>query len=287
METNKSVAVVHLVWIPYGSGHLKTFLASYKNHPASFDHDLIILFNGVSSETELNEYHKILNSYQVKYSFFWLDQGQDIEAYTWIANKLDYRYILFLNTFTEFLADNWLATLMNAIKMENVAIVGATGSWQSHYSSVFKDHSFKWEPAKSFRENFRKYKLFIKTVFYWSFIFPAFPNPHIRTSSFLVERNLFLGFTGKKIKSKFDAYIFESGKKGISYILKKKGMKLLIVGKRGEVYPDKLWNNSNTFWAGEQQNLLIADNQTRLYDKASPKEKRRLNLAAWGQVQSP
>jgi hypothetical protein len=284
MEINNIVAVVHLVWIPYGSSHLKTFLVSYKKYNASFDHDLIIVFNGVSHENELKEYHEILKTHEINYTFFSLSQGQDIAAYSWVANKIKYRYILFLNTFTEFLADNWLLYLMNAIQREKVGIVGATGSWQSHYSLVFQNNHLKWDFTKSFKVNFRKYKLFTKAILYWSFLFPSFPNPHIRTGSFLVERNLFLNFYGENVRSKFDAYIFESGRKGISYILQKKGFELIVVTKTGSFFQSKQWNISNTFWAGRQENLLIADNQTRLYQNSDEKQKRRLNLSAWGKV---
>ena len=39
--------------------------------------------------------------------------------------------LAFLNTFSEILADNWLAHLDAALDRADVGVVGATGSWQS------------------------------------------------------------------------------------------------------------------------------------------------------------
>ena len=47
--------------------------------------------------------------------------------------------------------------------------------------------------------------------------------------------------------------------------LLKKGLEPLIVGRDGRAYCKEEWYESRTYHSGDQSNLLISDNQTRLY----------------------
>lgn len=46
---------------------------------------------------------------------------------------------------------------------------------------------------------------------------------------------------------------------------------MIVVGKDGEGYDKKEWRKSRTFRQSEQENLLVADNQTRDYQERSPR----------------
>jgi hypothetical protein len=48
MATRAGTAVVHLVWGPLGLAPFETFLTSYERHDAGFEHDLVLLYNGVA-----------------------------------------------------------------------------------------------------------------------------------------------------------------------------------------------------------------------------------------------
>jgi len=61
-----------------------------------------------------------------------------------------------------------------------------------------------------------------------------------------------------------------------------RGLNVLVVGKDGVGYEKEDWTRSNTFRIGEQKNLLVADNQTRLFKTADAETKRRLAACAWG-----
>ncbi len=86
------------------------------------------------------------------------------------------------------------------------------------------------------------------------------------------------------IKSKRDAYKFESGKLSLTLQIIKMGKKPLIVGKDGIGYEKELWNKSRTLWSFEQENLLVADNQTMDYQNGTKEKRRTLSLVAWGKV---
>ena len=96
--------------------------------------------------------------------------------------------------------------------------------------------------------------------------FPYFPNPHLRSNCFLINRKLLLGLGFRLEPTKIDCNRFESGVASLSGVLQRKGKKLMLVGADGHGYDVPDWPNSGTFRLGEQQNLLFGDNQTRSYE---------------------
>jgi hypothetical protein len=65
------------------------------------------------------------------------------------------------------------------------------------------------------------------------------------------------------------------------------GLRPLVVGKDGRCYEKEEWHTSNTFWQGDQQNLLVADNQTNDYQNGSAERRLFLSRYAWGENAAP
>lgn len=282
-DTSISIAIIHLIWVPYGTGLFEQFVASYCKYKAGYKHQLILLFNGVQQHDELAPYIDIANKNNLSYrTIVCSGFNQDITAYYWAAEQIDNSYILFLNSYCELQADNWLACFSRHVNNSKVGIIGATGSWQSYSSTVFQTNPLRWEKDKTRTENFGKYKLFIKALLYWKFLFPAFPNPHIRTNGFMIKRTLLLSCKKGKLKTKFQAYLFESGKNSLSRQIIAKGLNIFIIDKSGNLYEIENWNKSSIFWSSNQENLLITDNQTKLYSNGDTSLKRKLARLAWG-----
>ncbi len=280
---NNKPAVVYLSWVPYGIDCLKSFIISYKQYCAGVEHDLVLLFNGIDKSGNylpfLN-YAENITGKKIKYLL--LDKGQDIDAYYFAAQHIPNQQILFLNSFSRVLADNWLSFYVTGMDNNEKAIIGATSSCHSHYSNVFSTYKRNWEHDKSFGFNFRKYKLFLKAFFYWRFIFKPYPNPHLRTSAFMTKKEDFMNAYPGPLINKFNAYKFESGRKSLTNQLIKRGFKILVVGKDGKTYEPGEWKESKTFWISEQENLLISDNQTDLFASSSSIAKKELSMKAWG-----
>jgi hypothetical protein len=114
--------------------------------------------------------------------------------------------------------------------------------------------------------------------------FPAFPNPHLRTNGFLISRSAMLRLTGGNVWTKTAAFRFESGVHSMTNQLLKMGKRVLIVGRDGEAYEQQRWPQSRTFRIGDQENLLIADNQTDAYDASDASARKRLSAYAWGEI---
>jgi hypothetical protein len=250
-------------------------LSSYQKHPAGIDHDLILIFKGFESNELTPDAAGFLSeiSYQ---SIFVPDIGLDIGPYLDVSRHLNHSWLCFMNSFSEILVDGWLEMLFHQANQPGVGMVGATGTWESLLSDF----------ENACRQNVSRlpHKRLLRMVNSLKLqrIFPAFPNPHLRSNSFLIDRCLFLRSWEKPIKSKLDAHSFESGNEGLSAVLRSQGLQLLVVGKDGVGYTQEKWHFSRTFRSGNQENLIVADNQTRNYKEATQIEKNNLIMKAWG-----
>lgn len=249
-SANQTIAVAYLA---RGADHdwltsFERFLHSYRRYPSGVKHSLYVLFKGFANNADL-ESAKVLFSSVPHKQVNLGDENFDIGAYIEWANMIDEDLICVLNTASEILAQNWLHKLAVNLALPNVGLVGATGSYEG-----------------------------------LSEINVAFPNIHIRSSAFMINRRLFCSITeGQKIANKIDAYNFESGPQGLTKQVLAKGKEILLVGRNGRGYTPKFWASSDTFRQGRQKNLLVADNQTRNFEAFPWNEKREFVIRTWGQ----
>lgn len=214
------------------------------------EHSLYILLKGFSSAAELEEARRLFGI--VAHTPLLLDDDSlDIGAYIDWARRIPEDIICPLNTASELLAEKWLHKLFVNLMLPNVGLVGATCSYES-----LND----WNPA-----------------------FPAFPNPHIRSNSFMMRRRLFCDITAAlTIHDKLDAFGFESGQQNLTRRVRAMGQEVLVVGRNGRGYSTRYWPRSDTFRLGIQDNLLVGDNQTRNYMALRWPEKHEFVLRSWG-----
>lgn len=287
INERRDTSVIHLVWLPSGIEYFKLFIDTYLDHDPAYPHQLVIAFNGLAFDYGSNpeEYIEYLIINKIaSYKCLYFQNGQDIEIYQKISTEINSEIVLFLNSYSQINTANWLRNYVDNMN-ERVGVISATASHQSYHSSVFQKNTWKWEWEKGFRFNFRKYKLFIKAFFYWRTLFKSFPNPHVRTNAFMVRRNEFIAMNPEKITSKFKAYLFESGRNSLTNYYLNKGLKVLVLDKYGKTYEPHEWIRSSTFWIDNQENLLISDNQTRLYENGSEREKKLMKKLAWGIIE--
>jgi pyruvate/2-oxoacid:ferredoxin oxidoreductase beta subunit len=112
--------------------------------------------------------------------------------------------------------------------------------------------------------------------------FGPFPNHHLRTNAFLVPSEIARRIQVAALRTKFDAYAFESGTRGLTPQILQMGKRVLVVGRDGKAYDMEQWHLSNTFWRRNQENLLVADNQTRKYESSDTASRAVYSLLAWG-----
>ncbi len=228
----------------------KRFINSYCSHASGIEHTLCILFKGFADARSLALAQSLFAPLQHS-TFFFEDNSFDIGAYIEWAHLIDADIVCPLNSASEILSDHWLAKLAVNLALPNVGLVGASASYES-----LND---------------------------WNDTFPMFPNVHLRSNAFMIDRRLLCELTtGLKIREKVDAFNFESGTHSLSRRVMALGKEILLVGSNGRGYAPAFWPASDTFRLGFQSNLLIGDNQTRNFSGLSWEEKREFVLRTWG-----
>ncbi len=265
-----------------GLAPMREFVSSYRRYYAGVDHELIVLFKGFKSARKRQQTQALFTGL----SFVPLEiaeGGFDIGSYAYAATKVRTDFLFFLNTFSTVLADNWLEKIYCQAQKNEIGLVGATASYQSLYSPL----RARWNRArqKSFLARLIKKPLLLTQ---WNRAtalrrFPPFPNPHVRTNGFMVKRSLFLALSKPRFKDKMDALLFESGPHSLTrqVLLTKK--QVCIVDKEGACFTAGEWKESCPFWNKAQKNLLIADNQTRRFDRLPLEKRLALQIKAWGE----
>jgi hypothetical protein len=270
------VAVVYLARTGSGLESLRRFLRSYERYPCGLEHDLVVVLKGFSRDSELAEWRAELSRFphqELRMSDF----GFDIRAYSLAARQLSHRCLCFLNSFSEPLAAGWLRTLHRWVLEPGVGVVGCTGAWTSIFSIVEQEFA-----AAATQPIFRRLLLRIKVPINRR-AFPPFPNPHLRSNAFIISRELMNRVWPTFVLSKRTAYHWESGWKGFTRRVQALNLRVLVAGKDGLGYGVEEWPGSGIFVQGQQENLLVADNQTRGYEAADAATRRQLSVFAWGE----
>tara|TARA_B100000242_G_scaffold260611_1_gene206020 strand:- start:825 stop:1349 length:525 start_codon:yes stop_codon:yes gene_type:complete len=166
---------------------------------------------------------------------------------------------------------NWLKKLTE--NYSSKTFIGVAGSYSSYATnSLLRNH----------QDNYLSY---IYKIIRNNILFCRFPNPHIRSSCFMLFSSDFIEFIkSSKIifNTKFDTWLAESGKNGMSNYFKKKGFKLLVINSEGKSFSEKDWKISKTFCIENQDYLLISDKHSRAYQESDKNQKRQIIKRVWG-----
>ncbi len=266
------IGVVHLVWAPLGPEPLRNFLRSYHAHPAGAGHELTIVLNGAGPEGPADGAARETLLAELEGSGHTLIDLErpalDLAAYGQAARRLTHDRLCFLNSYSVILADDWLGLLAGAFEERDVGLVGASGSWESQAEWI-RGGARHWPQQLAGLPRARR-------------DYPRFPNPHIRTSAFMLDRRVLVEMGLEQAADKRATYLLESGRQSITRRVQERGLRAAVVGRDGRIYDVEEWPASRTFRGGDQENLLVADNQTEDYRTASPHRRRRFSRDSWG-----
>lgn len=298
------VGVVYLYRHAEGENPVRNFLDSYRHYQAGIEHDLYVIFKGFPDQTSLASARALFEDLPIN-PIMLDDTGYDIGAYIAAANTVSNRRLIFLNTFSQILAANWLSIFDHALSLSDAGIVGATGSWETYASDIEGAilevlNNIKYLPANirnrvtrggntagrdtTWQRPKRPLKLYLfSPLYYLYYLYECgrFPNPHVRTNAFMIERDRFLSLRVSSFASKNDVYRFESGRRSMTRQIRTQGLRPLVVDRMGNAYDVTEWKMSLTFRVGAQVNLLVADNRTRDFEFATGEFRRILENQAW------
>jgi hypothetical protein len=299
------IAVAYLARSLNGIEVFESFLDAYRSFDSGVEHELIIIFKGFDEDRRgVREYQERLSGLPYR-AFFFPDVGFDIGAYLAVARSFPHEFFCFLNSYSAPLDSGWLKKLHSHAPRRGVGVVGATGSYESHYTACETNYTAcrrtNYGPVMYARcmaghllrgrerPSAARYLAWQRELraMRWELSalrrhYPPFPNPHVRTNAFLMPREVLLGLEVGPIADKWAAMRFESGRAGLTRQVLAMGLRPLVVGRDGLAYEKERWPESRTYRAGAQENLLVSDNRTRQYAEADPETRRSLAAHAWG-----
>jgi hypothetical protein len=306
-----SLALVHLVWGPLGAEPLRRFLDSYRTLDPGAAHDLVFLLNGVDpSSGPGGEALRALEESGVDHHRVVLDRPVlDLAAYMQAAERLEHQQLCFVNSYSVALCDGWLARLHRALSSPGIGVAGATASWASNLSMCLYQMGFRTPYSEAFASRAETWDQFAALLAeqdpdwkprgvwltrFWHVLnlryalrFPAFPAYHLRTNAFAIDRELLRSLSVRPIRVKTDTYHVESGRGSLTAQIENSGLKAVVCGRDDRVYAKEEWAASRTLWQGRQENLLVADNQTRSYERGDLRRREVLSRFAWGPQADP
>ena len=247
---------------------IKEFVKHYKKHPSGSKHTLLICYKLLDIKNIIS-LRKILG--KIKYKEF-IDpvmiNDYDFGSYSRIAKLYPVSKIFFLNSHSYPIKNYWLKILLTHYKSKT--FIGTSASNESLLTSLkFK----KIHKIISFLIKFFKFKKRFK----------PFPNPHIRTSSFLIKGADFISFIkNKKIICKEDAWFMESGLGGLTNYFKKKNYNVFVINSDGLKFTESNWKLSETYNYLNQSKSLISDKHTKKYLKLSNQKQLFASYNSWG-----
>ena len=266
----KSIPVVCYLFTCFDNiDSLRNFKKYYLKYKAGLDHELVICFKLLDSIQIQNVINELTD---IKFYNFKDSSNKndfDFGSYKRVSEKFLNRDIFFLNSHSYPICDNWLDKLMKF--KDDTTLIGASASNESLVDSMVLKKKYK---IISYLINKLRLKIF----------FNKFPNPHVRTSSFLISSNIFLDYISKKkINNKFDAWKLESGKNSLTNYFKNKNYKILIINSDGSKFEENNWKLSETYNYFKQSKSIISDKHTRKYDALDIKEKLISRIKVWGE----
>ena len=265
---NKKILVCYLFTSFDNKQSFINFLKHYKINTAGANHTLLICFKLLDKQKILFFRNLLKDIRYIEFIDPILFNDFDFGSYKRVSERYRSHTIFFLNSHSYPLKKNWLKKLLYHYKEKT--LIGTSASNESLLTSLkFK----KIHKIISFLIKFIRFKKKFKT----------FPNPHIRTSSFLIKGADFISFIkNKKITSKEDAWFIESGLGGLTNYFKRKNYNIFVINSDGLKFTENNWKLSETYNYLKQSKSLISDKHTRKYLKLSDQKRIFSSYNSWG-----
>jgi len=304
---NESIDVIYLA---YGAesyqAYVRSFFDSYKANASGAPHQLIIAATAYRDNPSGYEELKRL-SFENNATIIDLpDNGHEFGAFFSVAERLTADYIFCFVTSGRITKPNWLKVFLS-VNRENpqCRLIGSSGSWETTHPGIWEVLKGRFSSNKSTQPECsatitrattqRSRSILQRIVSVFKLIFRIdrfidifrcvkFPNYHIRTNGFLIERNLYIRYINKYgiPRTRNDAHNIEHGRNHLSKFVKESGFNIGVVGTNGILYAQQEWDKSATFRCPDTSNAVIVDRQHDAYAEAETPGKKHLEQLAWG-----
>ena len=266
----KKKIIIAYLCSPYISKKCFTeFIYHYKKYKPGIDHQLIICYKNLSL-AQIKDFRKKIKGINHK-EFIDPEKKNDFDFGTnkRLVKKFKDNLFFFMNGHSYPVKKNWLKYYYSNYKPKS--IIASSASLESISStSIYRNH-------------LDNYFIFFYKLIKYHILFPVFPNPHFRTTNYLILGKDFLKYNfDNNLDSKEKAWRIESGKNSLYNFYKKKKFRILVVNSENKLFSEKNWHNSHTYAIGNQSKKIMSDNHVRKFAKMSKKEKKKKRLIVWG-----
>jgi hypothetical protein len=270
------VRVVHLVWGPLGVSYLQRFIDSYTAHAAGYPHDLVVILNNVDAATHLAAQRALSDVAHVT----WRPTRpvMDLEAYRLVMDELPADVFCFFNSYSRILGSAWLAHYVMALQAPGVGLVGAGASYRS--VREFNPWRARGAPLPYLKRVARDVAA-ARRALKVRIAFAAPPAPFVRTNGFAIATTTRHMLAWPPCGSKWDTWKLEMGKRGLTAQARALGLRPVVIDRWGHIFDLEEWPGSGTYWSGDQEGLLVADNRSDEYLQASAHSRPRLERVNW------
>lgn len=295
----------------YSPNSLREFAAAWRAHPPGCDCELVFLVKGFASPVQAKPYLDEVADLAPQIHFV-PEGGFDLGSYFDAAARLRRHRYCFVKSQSRPLVDGWLAKLDAALACPGVGQVGATGSWASAHSWMMYSMGLPSAyrsllPARrqvrglvanldvergaierpSMAHSIRMRLKTLPNVPKEFFDFGPFPTPHLRTTSFMITHAVLRELRLFEVRTKMDTLMLESGRNSITHQLERMGLSSLVVDRAGAVYEPDRWHRSRTYYQGDQEGLLVAEDHTDSYEAGDLARRSFMSRDVWGKHADP
>ena len=244
------------------------FKINYLKFHSGYSHDLLICFKLLDEENLKSIKKKLNGLHYISFVDHEKKNDYDFGSYKRVSEKYKERDILFINSHSYPICQKWLQMLMK-YKDDNT-LIGTSASNESLINSI------------SLKKPYKIFSYFLKKIKFKK-NFNKFPNPHIRTSSFLIKGQILLDYMiNKEINKKEDTWRIESGKDSLTNYFEIKKFDFFVVNSDGHKFEKNHWMLSETFNYLEQTKSIISDKHTRKYLSLNKEDKYQNQIKTWG-----
>jgi hypothetical protein len=270
------ICAVHLVWGPLGLDHLQRFLASYVGHDPGCPHELVVVMNNCNRAVHADAQAHLRG---IAHQVFVPEQPVfDLEAYRLVTRAFAADVYCFLNSYSRVLSSGWLAQFVAALASPRVGVAAAGASYRS-----MREYN-PWSAPDLGLPFLKRTALQVsmgQRAFETRLAFAASPSPHVRSNGFALAHETVAMLGWPQCDSKWATWKWESGRRGLTTQVRRLGLRSVVVDREGRVFDIAEWPTSNTYWSGNQSGLLVADNRSDEYERATPEARARLSAENW------
>jgi hypothetical protein len=258
----------------------------------SHRYKVYIIFKGWNKKDHINP-KSFFNNIKKKINFFYFsDDGFDLGTYFKILKYINEEYIYFFNSTSKIVNKNFFKYSIKAMLDKKLGLLGYAGSFGTLRPSIKRIFfKLKIDINKNFINTLKIFLIDIISFPYYLYLyknFPKFPNPHIRSHVFLIQKNLYKQFSknSKYPKTKIEVCELESGKKGLTQFVQQNGYDVKVINSKNKIYNVKECDKSETWRTGRKQLVLVADYATVFYEKMPINRKLFKEYCAWEKIKT-